>query len=130
MKPPLGEVQNQSWFERVADNKVRIVPAVLHLHTTVLSASGSRQVEDDIVEGGGLRNLPVDTCSAATKDEDEIWIYDDETTYATLGGTRVVSNTKFLTERKLSLRLTNETRRLHYPLTSYSGSHTTGLPHR
>jgi len=72
----------------------------------------------------------MDTRGAMTEDEEEVEACDDETTYRTLGGTRVVSNTRFLTARKLDLRLTNDGGHSHYLLTSCSGSHTTGLPNR
>jgi len=50
----------------------------------------------------------MDTRGAMAEDEGEVETRDDEITYTTLGGTRVVSNTRFLMARKLDLRLNNQ----------------------
>lgn len=72
----------------------------------------------------------MDARGATSEREGEARTRGDEETYTTPGGTRVVSNTIFLTARKLNLGSTRERRHAHYPLTSCSGSHTTGLPNR
>ena len=76
----------------------------------MLGSGGSGQIEDDVVEGSSLGDLPVNTCGTIADDEGEPRVRGDELTYTTLGGTRVVSNTKFLTARKLNLGLANERR--------------------
>ena len=107
--------------------KAQIIPAVLHLHTTVFSLGGSGQLEDDIVKRSSLGDLPVNACGAMIKDEGKVRAR-NEVAYTTLGGTLVVSNTKFLMARKLNPRSTNEGNDTYYPLTSCSGSHTTERP--